>query len=155
MKKTTLLLAMIIGLTISQSNAATFPKATETVNNSYTINDDDVEALFANSTELDLNTISSKEESLNLFGTTTNANSATFKKASSGKSAIAAIVIDFFVGGLGIHRAYLGTKTFTWIGYILTCGGIFGIVPLVDFIVLIVNANNISQFENNSKFFMW
>jgi uncharacterized membrane protein len=43
----------------------------------------------------------------------------------------------------------------TGIGYILTCGGIFGIVPLVDFIVLIINIDNISKYVNNPKFFMW
>ena len=66
-----------------------------------------------------------------------------------------ALVLDFFLGGLGIHRFYLGTEVMTGIGYILTCGGIFGIVPLVDFIVLIINIDNISKYVNNPKFFMW
>ena len=71
------------------------------------------------------------------------------------KSAPVAIVIDFFLGGLGVHRFYLGTEVMTGVGYILTCGGIFGIVPLVDFIVLIINMNDISAYVNNPKFFMW
>jgi len=66
-----------------------------------------------------------------------------------------ALVLDFFLGGFGVHRFYLGTATMTGIGYILTCGGIFGIVPLVDFIVLIINMDDISQYINNPKFFMW
>jgi TM2 domain-containing membrane protein YozV len=75
--------------------------------------------------------------------------------AASEKTAPIALVLDFFLGGLGVHRFYLGTATMTGIGYILTCGGIFGIVPLVDFIVLIINMDDISQYINNPKFFMW
>ncbi|TAN19529.1 MAG: TM2 domain-containing protein [Chitinophagaceae bacterium] len=72
-----------------------------------------------------------------------------------GKSFAAALLLDLFLGGLGIHRLYLGTKTMTWVGYILTCGGIFGIVPLVDLVVLIVHNEDISPYVNNPKFFMW
>lgn len=75
--------------------------------------------------------------------------------AAKEKDAVAAILLDFFLGGLGVHRFYLGTKPMTGIGYILTCGGIFGIVPLVDFIVLIIDHEDISPYVNNPKFFMW
>lgn len=147
-------MAFIALFAIANVNAATFPtKTVETTTSNYSVNDAEIEALFANSTEVSFSAVSNSVEASNLFApSASNANS--MSKA-GGKSAIAAIVIDFFVGGLGIHRAYLGTKTFTWIGYILTCGGIGGIVPLVDLIVLIVNAKDISQFENNPKFFMW
>jgi TM2 domain-containing membrane protein YozV len=75
--------------------------------------------------------------------------------AGSNKDAIVAIVLDFFLGGFGVHRFYLGTEVMTGIGYILTCGGIFGIVPLVDFVVLIIDNKDISKYVNNPKFFMW
>jgi TM2 domain-containing membrane protein YozV len=75
--------------------------------------------------------------------------------ASKEKDAVVAIVLDFFLGGLGIHRFYLGTKTMTGLGYILTCGGIFGVVPLIDFIVLIIDNDDISPYIDNPKFFMW
>jgi hypothetical protein len=41
--------------------------------------------------------------------------------------------------------------------YIFTCFGIFGIVPLVDWIVLLIGLVNddISKYEDNDKFFMW
>jgi TM2 domain-containing membrane protein YozV len=65
-----------------------------------------------------------------------------------------AIALDFFLGGLG-HRFYLGTETLTGLAYIFTCGGIFGIVPLVDLIVLIIDNKDISAYINNPKFFMW
>jgi TM2 domain-containing membrane protein YozV len=71
------------------------------------------------------------------------------------KDAIVAIALDFFLGGFGIHRFYLGTEVLTGVGYILTCGGIFGIVPLVDFVVLIIDNADISPYINNPNFFMW
>ena len=80
---------------------------------------------------------------------------ATAPLAASDKDAIIAIVLDFFLGEFGVHRFYLGTAVLTGVGYILTCGGIFGIVPLVDFFVLIINSKDISRYVNNPKFFMW
>jgi hypothetical protein len=41
------------------------------------------------------------------------------------------------------------------VGYILTCGGIFGLMPLIDLIVLAVNWDDISAYVDNPKFFMW
>ncbi len=78
-------------------------------------------------------------------------------KVTGGSNAWVAFALAFVIGGLGIHRFYLGTATLTGIGYILTCGGIFGIVPFVDWIVLLVGAiqNDIGKFEDNTKFFMW
>jgi len=71
------------------------------------------------------------------------------------KEPAVALLLDFFLGGLGVHRFYLGTEVLTGVGYILTCGGIFGIVPLIDFVVLIINFDDISRFVDNPKFFMW
>lgn len=80
---------------------------------------------------------------------------STTSLAASDKNAGVALLLDFFLGGFGVHRFYLGTEVMTGVGYILTCGGIFGIVPLVDFIVLIINMDDISPYINNPKFFMW
>jgi len=78
-------------------------------------------------------------------------------KVTGSSNAWVAFALAFIVGGLGVHRFYLGTATLTGIGYILTCGGIFGIVPFVDWIVLLVGAinNDIGKYEDNTKFFMW
>ena len=76
-------------------------------------------------------------------------------QASGGKNALIAIVLDFFIGVFAIHRVYLGGTPILIVGYIVTIGGIFGLVPLVDFFVLIFNAGDISKYENNNKFFMW
>lgn len=53
----------------------------------------------------------------------------------AGKSQLIALLLAFFVGGLGIHRFYLG---YTWQGIVqlLTLGGC-GIWSLIDFIRII------------------
>ena len=68
-----------------------------------------------------------------------------------------ALILNFFLGGFGVHRHYMGTAPGMWALYTFTFGGIFGIVDLIDFIMLIIGTvdNNISQYINNRKFFMW
>lgn len=57
------------------------------------------------------------------------------KPGGSGKSQIIALLLCFFLGGIGIHRFYLG---YTWQGVVqlLTAGGC-GIWALIDFIRII------------------
>ncbi|HVU55686.1 MAG TPA: TM2 domain-containing protein [Puia sp.] len=119
--------------------------------NQYVVNDQQVEQLFSNSVDASLTALSD-QTMMNATGGLA-AHGAQFR--SSDKTFVAAILLDFFLGGLGIHRLYLGTATLTWVGYILTFCGIFGIVPLVDFIVLIVHNDDISPYVDNTKFFMW
>lgn len=111
----------------------------------YTANEKLIDEMFNTATE----TVNISFTDLSLTG-----NSATFA-ATSEKNAAVAILLDFFLGEFGVHRFYLGTEVLTGVGYILTCGGIFGIVPIVDFVVLIININDISKYVNNPKFFMW
>ncbi len=55
-----------------------------------------------------------------------------------GKSWVAALLLSFFLGVLGIHRFYLG---YTGIGILmLLTGGVFGILALIDFIRIIVRS---------------
>lgn len=112
----------------------------------YSIDQQKVDVMFENA----------EKAQVNIF---TEAASPGFPKLApnkvQGKDPLVAILLDFFVGGLGVHRFYLGTKTLTGVGYILTCGGIFGVLPLVDLIVLAVNYDDISPYVNNPKFFMW
>jgi TM2 domain-containing membrane protein YozV len=113
----------------------------------YTADDKLIDQLFTNATE----TVNVSFTDLSSLATPVSAPLT----AASSKDAAVALVLDFFLGGFGVHRFYLGTEVMTGIGYILTCGGIFGIVPLVDFVVLIINYNDISKYVNNPKFFMW
>ena len=115
---------------------------------SYSVNEQAIDQLFVNAVETSM--VSANAADLGSFATNVPAT-----VMAPQKDAIVAIVLDFFLGGLGIHRFYLGTETLTGIGYILTCGGIFGIVPLVDFVVLIIDNKDISKYVNNPKFFMW
>jgi len=115
---------------------------------SYSVNEQAIDQLFVNAVETSM--VSANAADLGSLATNVPAT-----VMAPQKDAIVAIVLDFFVGGLGIHRFYLGTETLTGIGYILTCGGIFGIVPLVDFVVLIIDNKDISKYVNNPKFFMW
>lgn len=117
----------------------------------YVVDDQKVEQMFTNSQDVSLTALSD-QTLMNATGGMT-AQGAQFRAGD--KTFVAAILLDFFLGGLGIHRLYLGTATMTWVGYILSFCGIFGIVPLVDFIVLIIHNDDISPYVDNTKFFMW
>lgn len=139
MKKLLLILVLFAGVFSANQASAS----------SYSVNEQAIDQLFENAIETSM---------ISLNSTEVNSSASTVSTAfmpSKDKNAVAAILLDFFLGGLGVHRFYLGTKPLTGIGYILTCGGIFGIVPLVDLIVLIIDHDDISPYINNPKFFMW
>lgn len=139
MKKLILVVVLLIAvLSVKQANAS-----------SYSVNEQAIDQLFDNATETSMISVNAPELSSVM------SNSSVTLMPSKQKDAVVAIVLDFFLGGFGIHRFYLGTETLTGLGYILTCGGIFGIVPLVDFVVLIIDNKDISPYVNNPKFFMW
>lgn len=133
---------------------AAFVLAAKAGAGAYTVNDHQIETVFAQSTPVSLASLSQTGSLAMANALGSNATTMTSADA-GGKNFATALILNFFLGGLGIHRLYLGTKTLTWVGYILTCGGIFGIVPLVDFIVLIVHNQDISPYVNNPSFFMW
>ena len=56
----------------------------------------------------------------------------------------------------GTHRLYLGTKTTTFVGYVITIGGCL-IVQGIDWIVLLIGVmeDDISDYVDNPSFFMW
>lgn len=116
---------------------------------SYSINDEAVETLFDAGVQ-----VVSMADDADFMGIA-GMNNETAVKAGS-KKPIVAFVLCWFLGYLGIHRAYMGTATGVIIGYILTLGGC-GIVVTVDWIVLLLGAidGDISKYENNKKFFMW
>lgn len=64
------------------------------------------------------------------------------------------LAFPFPLGFLGAHRIMMGTKPWVPIAYVATFGGCFGLLPLVDFCVLMCS-DNIEQYENNPGIFMW
>jgi hypothetical protein len=73
-----------------------------------------------------------------------------FKRRTKG----GAILMAVLTGPLGGHRLYLGTAPYVPIFYALTLGGGFGLLPLVD-IIVIVFTKDLSSYENKSQIIMW
>lgn len=135
MKKFLITLAAVFAVAVS-ANAA-----------DYKVDDSAIDALIENATEicaLDAAEFSNFEAQTSSFNT---------KRVQP----VVALVLNFFVGGFGIHRHYMGTAPGMWALYTFTFGGIFGIVTFVDFIMLIVGTvdDDISQYIDNRSFFMW
>lgn len=70
------------------------------------------------------------------------------------KTTAAVLAFPFPFGFFGAHRIYLGTKPSVPVTYLATIGGCAGILPLIDFIV-ILSGKDLKKFENNEKVFMW
>ena len=70
---------------------------------------------------------------------------------------IFALVVDIVgLGFLGIHRLILGTQPINCLWYILTVGGIFGIIPLIDWVMILIDLiNGSASYLDNPAFFMW
>jgi TM2 domain-containing membrane protein YozV len=66
----------------------------------------------------------------------------------------AALAFPLPFGVLALHRIYLGTQPHVPVTYIGTVGGVFGILPFIDFCVLVLDSD-IQRFSNNGKVFMW
>ncbi len=139
MKKVSLAICLLLAVFFVKSASAS----------SYSIDMNSIDKMFSEAVETSMISVNAGE--LSAIPATASATVV----AANEKTFVTAVLLDFFLGGLGVHRFYLGTKTMTGIGYILTCGGIFGIVPFVDLIVLIVDNDDISPYIDNPKFFMW
>lgn len=139
MKKVSLAICLLLAVFFVKSANAS----------SYSIDMNSIDKMFSEAIETSM--ISVNAGALSALPSTAPTTGVAVKE----KSFVTAVLLDFFLGGFGVHRFYLGTKTMTGVGYILTCGGIFGIVPFVDLIVLIVDNDDISPYIDNPKFFMW
>jgi TM2 domain-containing membrane protein YozV len=77
------------------------------------------------------------------------------KKQKLNKKITAAVLaFPFPFGMVGLHRIYLGTKPYVPVAYIASLGGVFGILPLIDFFAITCD-KNFDQYKNNGKVFMW
>ena len=131
MKKTLLTLAFVFGILFVSS-----------ANNSYFIDDTQVESLLQDS------------EQVNPFVDGNEIADVMSVKASD-PNVWVACVIDFFLGGIAIHRLYLGGTWVLVLGYLFTFFGIFGLIPLGDLIALIINSDDISKYVGSNAFIMW
>lgn len=133
--------------------AAIFAFSTFTFAGNYEINDSEIDALFSSATEVSAQEINAFGAVALMHANASSANSSYLNAANPW----AAFAICTVVGGFGIHRHYMGTKGSMWAIYTFTCGGIFGVVPFVDWIVLLIGAvdGNIRPYTNNKNFFMW
>ena len=112
----------------------------------YTVNDDAIDALIEASAEV---------SPLELMPEAPVPAAASL--ASGSPSPVAAFLLCTFLGEFGVHRHYMGTRPWMWAIYVFTGFGIFGIVPLVDWVMLLIGLvdDNISQYVGNTRFFMW
>ena len=77
------------------------------------------------------------------------------KKNNSSKKAIAAtLAFPLPFGVIGLHRIYLGTKPYVPLIYVGTIGGAAGILPFVDFWVILFK-KDLSTYKENPHVFMW
>jgi TM2 domain-containing membrane protein YozV len=79
-----------------------------------------------------------------------------FKKKQNKNKKITAVILAFPLpfGIVGLHRIYMGCSPHIPVVYIASLGGAFGILPLVDFFVLL-KEEDISKYYNSTKVFMW
>jgi len=77
-----------------------------------------------------------------------------YKKAKREKLVAAILAFPFPFGFVGAHRVLLGTKPWVPVVYVATFGGCFGVLPLIDFFVIIFT-DDIKKFENDPNVFMW
>lgn len=66
----------------------------------------------------------------------------------------AILAFPFPFGIVGLHRIYLGTAPYVPVAYIASLGGIFGVLPFIDFCVLILDKDE-ARYKDNKKVFMW
>jgi TM2 domain-containing membrane protein YozV len=71
-------------------------------------------------------------------------------KFATDSNQVLAVVLVFFLGGLGIHRVYLGAKPIIILWYVLSFGGFFGLMPFIDFLRLIFGGT--AHYEGNDNF---
>ena len=138
MKKLIVSLIAVLAIAVS-ANAA-----------SYKVDNNAVDALIENATEV-------YTADFMVPATATAAANATVT-ASGSVNATTALILNIFLGWCAIHRHYCGTAPWMWAAYLFTGGGIFGILDLVDFVMLIVglsDGSGVAKFVNNPKFIAW
>ena len=112
----------------------------------YTVDDDAIDALIEASAEV---------SPIDLMPAAAVPAAASLSAGSA--EPVASFLLCTFLGGFGVHRHYMGTRPWMWAIYTFTACGIFGIVPFVDWVMLLIGLidDDISQYCGNTRFIMW
>ena len=70
------------------------------------------------------------------------------------KHKLIAALLAFPLGVFGTHRMYLGTSSKVPLIYIATFGGGFGVLPFIDFVLILLN-KDVNTYAHNPRTFMW
>lgn len=76
------------------------------------------------------------------------------KRKKNKRITAAILAFPFPFGIVGLHRIYLGTAPYVPVVYVASLGGVLGILPFIDFCVLILDKDP-DRYLNNKKVFMW
>ncbi len=76
------------------------------------------------------------------------------KQRTNKKITAAILAFPFPFGIVGLHRIYLGTAPYVPVVYIASLGGVFGILPFIDFCVIALD-KDLERYKENKKVFMW
>lgn len=139
------LLTFALGLLISIAASA----------NTYKADNNAIDALIDNAVEVSMFDAASL---LDVSSVDFSSFNTTLSDDAKTKVLIAWIVDWVGLGAFGIHRHILGTKSNMWAIYTFTVCGIFGIVPVVDWWVLLIDGlilENGDKYIDNENFFMW
>jgi TM2 domain-containing membrane protein YozV len=71
------------------------------------------------------------------------------------KHRLFAALLAFPLGVFGLHRMYLHTSGKVPIIYIVTLGGGLGILPFIDFVLILLNKDIHTNYTSNPHLFMW
>lgn len=69
--------------------------------------------------------------------------------------AIAALLAFPLLGVFGLHRIYMHTAPGVPFIYIVTAGGLFGVLPFIDFVLILLNKDIHLTYTSNPHLFMW
>ena len=70
------------------------------------------------------------------------------------KHKLIAAALAFPLGVFGLHRIYLGSSKGMPVVYIATFGGAFGVLPFIDFVLILIS-KDVNTYANNPHVFMW
>ena len=71
------------------------------------------------------------------------------------KHRLIAALLAFPLGVFGLHRIYMHSAPIIPFIYIVTAGGLFGVLPFIDFVLILLNKDIHLTYTSNPHLFMW